>query len=64
MENKHLDIDGNMKVYVVFNGTEYVFDNDVNLEGYLARTCESKKPAEKDNGVFYADEMGYVDRCQ
>lgn len=64
MGKKYYDIDGNMKVFVVFNGEEYVFNNDVDLAGYLAQTCESKKNVEKDNGIFYADELGYVDAPQ
>lgn len=61
MENKYFDIEGNMKVFVIFNGTEYVFDNDVNLAGYLERTCESMKDTDKDNCIFYGDETGNDD---
>lgn len=63
-QEKHFDEDGNMNVYAVFDGVEYKFSNDVNIEGYLKQTCDSKKQTTADNGIYYADELGYVDSIQ
>ncbi len=46
-----------MKVYVVFNGTRFEFDCDVNLDGYLERCCERSVETKLENGVFYEDEL-------
>lgn len=51
---------GNRKkhgVYVIFNGHIYYFDSDVNLDGYLDQCCMSVKETNKDNGIFYDDEL-------
>ena len=45
------------KVYVIFNGEIYEFDNDVNLAGYLERCCDNHEETERDNGIFYEDEL-------
>lgn len=44
-------------VNVIFNGHIYHFDNDVNLDGYLERCCESVKETDKENAVLYDDEL-------
>jgi len=45
------------KVYVIFNGEIYEFDNDVNLAGYLERCCDHHEGIGSDNGIFYEDEL-------
>lgn len=44
-------------VNVIFNGHIYHFDTDVNLDGYLERTCESVKETDKENAILYDDEL-------
>ena len=44
-------------VNIIFNGHIYHFDNDVNLDGYLERCCESVEETDRENAVLYDDEL-------
>lgn len=50
------------KVFAIFNGVEYEFKNDTKLSQSLARGSDSKGVSKKDNGMYYAYEIGKEDR--